>query len=356
MTTENSCKMQYTPDNIDIRLQHFRLGSIINKIEGGMLTIAGDSAIYPTVRLWSKKQKSLFIESLLIKLPIPLFYFDGSNSDWIVIDGLQRLTAINEFIQNKFKLDTLEYLEYECSNLYYDDLPGYLQARILETEIVAYVINPGTPHEIKYNIFRRINETAAHLNGQEIRQLFFHKQQAGLFIKELINSSRLHELSLNKVSGRMKIQEYIMRFVAFDLLLDAYNGDMEKFLYKAMKELNELDQADLSLTKNRFMKALERSFLLFKDALFKEPLADGSWSKSWNKAIYDTCMYNMAKINDNQFYHLIIHQQPFLNEFKIEFSKGGSLHTASSHRVDTPFAIHKRFEGLEIQIQKYSQL
>lgn len=348
-------KLQYDPDDIDVRLQYFKLGYIIHMIEKKKLTIYDDDLQYMPAA-WTRKQKSLFIESLLIKLPIPLFYFDGSNYCWKVIDGLQRLSAVNEFMQGEFKLVSLEYLKEECEGLSYSDLPGYLRARLSEAEIVAYVINPGTPHSVKYNIFKRINETAVHLNGQEIRQVFFHGQ-AGSFLKKLAELPIFRELSREHVTRRrMKDREFINRFIAFFYLLDDYDGDMDAFLYKGMDVLDAFEEKQLAFVTQIFVKGIERSAKLFGEYLFRKPLTDETWSKTWNKAIYDTCMYNLARIDEEKMRILLNNKRAFLDEFIVSFTKGGALYPSITNAPDSRKSVMVRINGLKDLMTKYIEL
>ena len=63
--------------------------------------------------IWNKKNQSRLMESLMLRIPIPAFYFDGTDDEkWLVVDGLQRLTAIRRFvIDQDLKLCDLEYLK-----------------------------------------------------------------------------------------------------------------------------------------------------------------------------------------------------------------------------------------------------
>ncbi|HCJ1211037.1 TPA: DUF262 domain-containing protein, partial [Klebsiella pneumoniae] len=63
-------------------------------------------------RIWNDEKKSKLIESILLKLPLPVFYFGERVSDekWVVVDGLQRITTIYDFISGEFKLSKLEIL------------------------------------------------------------------------------------------------------------------------------------------------------------------------------------------------------------------------------------------------------
>ena len=79
--------------------------------------------------IWSDQQKSWLIESLLIRIPLPTFYFDATNEDrWVVIDGLQRLTTLKQFLLEGFQLRRMQYLSV-YDGYSFSGLPRHLQRR-----------------------------------------------------------------------------------------------------------------------------------------------------------------------------------------------------------------------------------
>ena len=101
----------FDPSKIDIKMDKITVDSIIKRINNDELEF--DSSFQRKSGLWSKKQKSQLIESILLKIPLPAFYFDASDDDrWQIIDGLQRIGTIKEYVvEKKFALTGLEFLK-----------------------------------------------------------------------------------------------------------------------------------------------------------------------------------------------------------------------------------------------------
>ena len=120
--------------------------------------------------VWPIRTRSRLIESLLLRIPLPVFYMAADRNDnWKVVDGLQRLSTLRDFVLNKkLRLRGLEYLTQFDGNSF-DDLPRPMQRRITETQLSCHVIEPGTPPEVMYNVFKRINTEGRPLVAQEIR-------------------------------------------------------------------------------------------------------------------------------------------------------------------------------------------
>ena len=104
---------------------------------------------------WSTRQCSLFIESILIRIPLDLFYIDRTSEKYKIISGSNRLFAIKLIVLESYKLEGLEFLT-ELNGLTFQQLSRKYQRRILETNLHFHLIEPGTPPSIVDNISRRI--------------------------------------------------------------------------------------------------------------------------------------------------------------------------------------------------------
>src|SRR3989339_427811 len=93
-------KRPFNPNKIKVRSQPITVDAMVERIRHGEIDLS--TKFQRKEGLWDDEKQSRLIESILIRFPLPVFYFDGSNNDkWLVIDGLQRLTAFKRFMVTK---------------------------------------------------------------------------------------------------------------------------------------------------------------------------------------------------------------------------------------------------------------
>ena len=144
----------------DIRITNINicLHSLLKRLEYNEIDLNPD--FRKNIEIWSEEKMSRFIESILLRLPLPVLYFDTSNPDkWIVVDGIQRLYALKKFIVDEkgFKLKDLEFLQ-NLNGKTYNDLDNSLKRIINDTVLIIYLIEAQTPKELREAIYKRINE------------------------------------------------------------------------------------------------------------------------------------------------------------------------------------------------------
>ncbi|WP_287275605.1 MULTISPECIES: DUF262 domain-containing protein [unclassified Okeania] len=122
----------YDPEKINFITREPTIEQLVRRINEKVLDLAPDFQRHSDI--WKDDVKSRFIESIIIRIPLPPFYIDGTNEDnWLVIDGLQRLSALKQFIiksDNNLRLTGLEYLGNELDGKTYQELPRKYQRRI----------------------------------------------------------------------------------------------------------------------------------------------------------------------------------------------------------------------------------
>ena len=156
----------FDPERIKISTKQIVIEQLVARIRHNEIDLAPE---FQRLRgIWTKDRKSRLIESLLLRIPLPVFYVAADEKDnWAVVDGLQRMSTISDYVNNVYPLVDMEYLD-KLHGDKYENLPRALQRRIGETQIVVNVIEQGTPGEVMFNIFHRINTGGMKLNSQEI--------------------------------------------------------------------------------------------------------------------------------------------------------------------------------------------
>ena len=144
----------------DIRVTNITidLSSLIKRLEYDEIDL--NPNFRKEIKPWSQKKMSRFIESILLRLPLPVLYFDVSNPDkWVVVDGLQRLYVLKKFIVDEkgFELKDLEFLQ-NLNGKTYNDLDNSLKRIINTTTLIIYLIEAQTPKELREAIYKRVNE------------------------------------------------------------------------------------------------------------------------------------------------------------------------------------------------------
>ncbi|MXZ24985.1 MAG: DUF262 domain-containing protein [Caldilineaceae bacterium SB0665_bin_21] len=249
--------------------------------------------------VWPIRTRSRLIESLLLKIPLPVFYMAADRNDnWKVVDGLQRLSTLRDFVLNKkLRLRGLEYLIQFDGNSF-DDLPRPMQRRITETQLSCHVIEPGTPPEVMYNVFKRINTEGRPLVAQEIRHAL-NPGPARELLRELAHSDEFLRATAHSVSSRrMADQECVLRFLAFRTLGEAqYGGKFDNFLTSAMRVLNDAPEKHVSL-KGDFTRAMSLASDIFGHEAFRKPKRPGftRWKSPVNKPLFESLSVALAEV------------------------------------------------------------
>jgi len=111
---------------------------------------------------WGADKMSRLIEAILLRIPLPVFYFDVSSPyKWISIDGLQRLRTIKTFMENEFFLQNMEILTH-LNGVSYFDLDNNYKRILYDTQIITYQVEAQTPPKLREVIFRKIRDINAH--------------------------------------------------------------------------------------------------------------------------------------------------------------------------------------------------
>lgn len=337
----------YDTKLIDISPKPLSLDIIIERLINGEIDLIPD--FQRKAGLWSDKQKSQLIESLILRIPLPAFYFDGSNNEkWVVIDGLQRLTAIKEFfVDKKLSLTGLEFL-HDLENVKIDDLPRTYIRRMKETQIITYIINPGAPINLKYNIFKRINTGGLELSPQEIRHALY-QGFATNYLKELADSEEFKIATCYSIrTDRMLDREFVLRFIAFyELPLENYKGSIDLFLNEAMEYINKNynnNPVYSSYVERLFKTSLTVCENIFGKFAFRR-MPDNNRRRPISKALFEIWTSVLALYEDDDYQKLLNKKDEINDKYMIMCSEDKEFIDAlGSGKIS---AVRKRIEKIK---------
>lgn len=355
-SSDPEIKNPFDPLKVDVALKMLSIDILIKRMRSTPPRIDLNTEFQRRGNLWDETSQSRLIESFLVRIPIPAFYFDGSNdNNWKVVDGLQRLTTLKRFIIDKeLKLQNLEFLD-KHNGKGFDELPPYLQGRIEETQITAYIINPGTPEDVKYNIFKRINTGGIPLEPQEIR----HALNQGIpadFVKELADlpefNKATHEVLLNH--KRMEDRDFVTRFIAFYKGYENYESDMDMYLFQAMKNLNSLSDEGRGQIKRDFIKAMDAAHRLFGEYAFRKMSKLNDRKYPLNKALFDSWAVNLSRLSEIEIEKLISKKDNVMERF-IKLLKNEEFNSYITFGTGKIKAVKIRFSKIKQLIKECLQ-
>ena len=218
---------------------------------------------------WDDLRKSKLIESFLMNVPVPpIFLNEDDFGKYSVIDGKQRLSAINEFVTGKLTLKGLEVFK-DLNGLNLFDLPIEFQNSVkIRATIRAIIILRQSDKDIKYEVFQRLNTGGVKLNAQEIRNSAF----PGLLndkILELSENKHFHKVlgikskARSKIYQEMKDAELILRFCSLKDSWKTYSGGLKRVLDNYLDDNKNMKEPDVEKLETEFNETLKLVEIIF---------------------------------------------------------------------------------------------
>lgn len=341
----------FNPNMIRIRRDPFTISELVDKMVHGEIRF--DTPFQRKSDLWDEEKQSRLIESMLLKLPLPAFYFDETDDEtevWNVIDGLQRCSVFRNFIvNNKMRLKNLEFLSEEYGGKLFKELPRTMQRRITQTSITMYVIEKGTPDEVKFNIFKRINTGGLILTPQEIR----HAMNQGIAADIVADMAKMPEFTKATChiikTDRMEDRDFVTRFVAFYLQdYRWYEPDMDSFMTKGMSRIKRLGSEERQQMKMDFRRAMNAANRIFGEDAFRKRKSIQDRRRPINKALFEALSVCLARCTDEEL-KVLIKNKASVKELFIELNNDDKFFYALSSGTGQKDSVnyrHRKIQGL----------
>lgn len=308
----NSDEKPFNPSEIDIVSLPFSVYHVVERLRSGEIDLYPEFQRRPD--LWRPWQQSQLIESLILGIPLPVFYFTAEKvvvDEWgvprqrlHVVDGLQRLCSIRNFIigcnddpNRKMALTQLQYLR-KLEGVTFDQLAPALKRNILEAPLTAFMIRASTPPKVKFNIFKRLNTGGLPLSQQEIRHAM-HQDGAAQFLADLADSDAFTSATGGRVSQRRMLdREYVNRFLAFRIFGVGKYHDMDTFLDDALTDIEKDRLSERTGLKHDFITALNTLKSTLGEVAFSQyDCGSKTWNRQINKALFEVQTVLVSKLS-----------------------------------------------------------
>lgn len=341
---ENAGLGDYPIDAVLIRSEQRTVHDVLRRIGQGGYVMDPE---FQREFLWDEERQSRLIESVLMRIPLPVIYLaENEDGKLVVVDGLQRLSTFRSFLAGGFKL---KLSNPELKGKCFGDLPPKMQNRIEDTQLVVYIIDSKVPERARLDIFDRVN-SGVPLTRQQMRNSLY-QGPATTLLRDLARSEPFQFATGGGLDSKsMRDREAINRFCAFRILgLDAYRGGMDDYLAEALRRVNGMPEAEVGLLRYAFTLSMANNLVVFEEHAFRKHQRGARRRSVINMSLFDVesvglARYALERVSDrveplrDGFYKLI--EDP---EFTLAITYG----TSDSARVRTRF---EKFDKLLAEV------
>lgn len=312
-------EVPFDPTKIDIIAKSMTLGSLEGRLDNDELNLTPD--FQRQANVWDAKRKARLIESILLKIPLPSFYFsEDTNGGYAVVDGLQRLCAVFHFKNAALlnaatganllplRLKGLQYLK-DLEGKLFSELDRKFQRRIEELEIAANIIRANTPSAVKFNVFARLNQGGLPLNAQEIRNAIFPGEWRNE-LRSIAEGAAFRQATEGKIrTQRQQDMELVLRYVALWQLGSEHrrpaNQTLDEFLNVTVEQsLSRWNPSSWAAARDAFERAVEVARTIRGKHAFRRSL--GTYPRApINRGLFEAELIVFGNLSDAQVNHLI---------------------------------------------------
>ena len=273
----------------------FNLGTLSDLVTQKQIDL---SPKYQRRDRWDETRQSRLIESFLMNVPVPaVFLNEDKYGRYSVIDGKQRLTAVNDFLRGRLKLRGLQVFS-EINGKTFDDLAQELQNVIRVRPLLRTVIVlKQSDEDVKFEVFRRLNTGGIRLNAQEIRNSTYPGPFNDMIL-ELSENEKFHNLLGIASTGsstmyqEMRDVELVLRYLTFRETWSTFSGGMMSQLDHFMAAHQSDPPEQLSMMHADFLTTIDAVEAGFGHAAFRRwNPARSEWRRQILAALFDAQMF-----------------------------------------------------------------
>lgn len=222
---------------------------------------------------WTNEQGSYFIESLILRVPVPPIFLYDVDGLLEIVDGSQRVRSLVRYLNDDYTLEGLEKLDF-LNGFRFTDLPLPVQRKLNNTPVRSFVMDQGIDQSTRIELFRRLNTSGQRLKDAEIRKGAYQGKFLDLVI-EAASSKLFVDLTPHlggKSDRQSERQELVTRFFIYSECYMEFSHDVRKFLDNKMVKFNKsLTTRDL----DRYRKDFDRTMTFIRNyyphAFYRSP-------------------------------------------------------------------------------------
>ena len=234
--------------------------------------------------IWNEDKQSKLIESVIMRIPLPVFYLaEDAQGRMIVVDGLQRLSTFDRYRKNELRLRLPDRPDLDRKR--FNDISPKLQNRFEDCNLILYIIDSKVPDRARLDIFERVNGGVP-LTRQQMRNCLY-MGEATRFLKEESKTNVFLRATGNSLrTETMRDREFVNRFCSFQLLnLEEYRN-MDEFLAKGLKKMNDKTEL-LPILSEQFRHSLQNNHWLFGKHAFRKHKREQEHRNVLNASLWD---------------------------------------------------------------------
>ena len=280
----------YPIDSLLIRHEHRTIHEVVRRIDRGTYILNPD---FQRAFLWDVPKQSKLIESVLMRIPLPVLYLaENADGKVVVVDGLQRLATFQRFLDGHLQLALPD--RSDLNGKRFADLPEKLQNRVEDCNLTLYSIDASVPERARLDIFERVNNGVP-LTRQQMRNCLY-MGQATQFLAEQATTDLFQQATGRSLKPKtMRDREFVNRFCAFHLLpLKNYDGDMDRFLAAALVQMNNAPEEELTDLRNALHQGLTNNLLAFGKHAFRKHQPGQEGRSVLNASLWDVMVTGLV--------------------------------------------------------------
>lgn len=284
---EGDLTLEPGPETVVIEKNDRSLSEFHRWFKNGKLVI---DPMWQRNYVWDDRRASKLIESFLMDIPVPVVYLAKTDDGkYEVIDGVQRLTSIFNFIDGELTLTGLDLLP-DLNKKQFSELPRNEQSKLEDATLRAFELSPKTSKNLLFVIFERLNTGGVALNDMEIRNCIYRGDLNDL-IKELARFEPFTEcVNQRNLSKRMADRSLVLRFLAFyEKGYNKVQAGLKAFLNEFFETYQNPTDKKIAEFRKKFESAMKAAKTIFGNHGFRVRRRDehggGEWGSQVNASI-----------------------------------------------------------------------